>query len=95
MYIYFFSFDLVPLADGILRGLENTTDQLAYLVDFTQFFLQFSMNFNFLAFHLVLHYIRMIFFMNIFLFLGCVPLAGRTLGGLENTTGYRYFVHSR
>ena len=62
MYIYFFSFDLVPLAGGILRGLENTTDQLAYLVDFTQFFLQFSMNFTFLAFHLVLQYIRMTFY---------------------------------
>ena len=61
MYIYFFSFDLVPLAGGILRGLENTTDQLAYLVDFTQFFLQFFMNFTFLAFHLVLQYIRMTF----------------------------------
>ena len=57
MYIYFFSFDLVPLAGGILRGLENTTDQLAYLVDFTQFFLQFSMNFYFfgIPFSLTVH----------------------------------------
>ena len=35
---------------------------------------------------LVLHFIRITFFMNIFLFLGRVPLAGRIFDDLENTT---------
>ena len=47
----------------------------------------FASHFYFLAFPSVLHYIRITFFMNIFLFLGHVPLTGRILGGLENTTG--------
>ena len=42
--------------------------------------------FYFLAFHLVLHFIRITFFMNIFLFLGRVPLASRIFDDLENTT---------
>ena len=40
----------------------------------------------FLAFYVVLHYIKITFSMNIFLFLGCVPLAHRILGDLENNT---------
>ena len=35
---------------------------------------------------LTLNYIKITFSMNIFLFLGCVPLAHRILGGLENNT---------
>ena len=36
---------------------------------------------------LVLHFIRSTFFMNIFSFPSLLPLAGRILDGLENTTG--------
>ena len=43
------------------------------------------------ASHLVVHYIRITFFVNIFFFLGRVPLPGRILCGLENT-GYRLDV---
>ena len=50
--------------------------------------------FYFLAFYLVLHYIRITFFMNILSFLGSIPLASRISGGLENTTGYREVLHA-
>ena len=76
----------VPLAGRISGGLENTRGAACIFnrrcpIYYTLFY--------FLASHLVLHYIRITFFVNIFLLLGCVPLARRILhavSSLENTT---------
>ena len=65
----------------LARGTGCKFNPLCPIVDTVCFELYF------LAFHLVLHYIRIPFFMNIFLFLGRVPLAGKILGGSENITG--------
>ena len=87
-----FFFNMVPLAGRTLKGLENTRGKACI---FNQLLSQFALNFTFLKFHLVLHYIRITFFMNTFLFLCHVPQAGRILDGLENTTEKKNFAHLR
>ena len=90
--LHLFFFYMVPLAGRTLKGLENTRGKACI---FNQLLSQFALNFTFLKFHLVLHYIRITFFMNTFLFLCHVPQAGRILDGLENTTEKKNFAHLR
>ena len=82
MNLHFF-FNLLPLAFRMLLGLENARGTAYIFNQLRPIFITVCFEFYFLAFHLVLHYIEINFFMNIFLFLGCVPLAGRILGGLR------------
>ena len=69
----FFLFSLKPLAGRIFGGLEILALQLAYLIDFAQFLLKSALHFTSWHSILVLYYIRITFFKNIFLFPGHVP----------------------
>ena len=92
IYIYFFFLVLYLQLVGFseaqkilsVRGIACIFNRLRPI------FITVCFEFYFSAFHLVLHYIRIIFFfMSIFLFLDRVPLAGRILRGSENSTGQR------
>ena len=86
---------MVPLAGRTLKGLENTRGKACIFNQLCPIFITVCFEFYFFKIHLVLHYIRITFFMNIFSFLGHVPQAGRILDGLENTTDQKNFAHLR
>ena len=69
----FFLFSLKPLAGWIFGGLGKLEPQLAYLIAFAQFLLKSALHFTSWHSILVLYYIRITFFKNIFLFPGHVP----------------------
>ena len=78
MYIYFI-WSCTSLWQDLkrLRKYHRLEVQLAYFNRLCPIFTTVCFEFYFLEFHLVLHYIRITFFMNIFLLLGRVSLDSR------------------
>ena len=90
-YFFFFIWSCTSSPKDLkgLRKYYRLQVQLAYLVDFVQILPWFTPHFPFLLFNLDLHSLELLFIrvcLHLFFFY-MVPLAGRTLKGLENTRG--------